>query len=164
MRPRFLLAPLMLLSSLALGAESRTDEFIKQAIEGNLFEVKAGELAQAKGASQGVKQFGAMLAKDHAAAGTKAMAAAKSLGVAAPKSPSSSQQGVLASMAKLEGEQFDANFIKSMLEDHLRDVQRYETQAKHGNDAVSKYAAETLPALREHLKAVQGLQNERSTR
>jgi len=159
-----IIAPLFLVSSLAFAAESRTDDFIKQAIEGNLFEVKAGELAQSKAMSAGVKEFGAMLAKDHADAGTKAIAVAKSVGVTPPKSPSASQQGVLAAMAKLEGEQFDENFIKSMLEDHLRDVQRYDTQAKSGNDAVSKYAAETLPALREHLKTVQGLQNERSTR
>lgn len=161
---RSFLAPLVLFSTFAFGAESRTDEFIKQAIEGNLFEVKAGELAQSKAASDGVKRFGAMLAKDHADARTKASAAAQSVGVTPPTSPSSSQQGVLAAMTKLEGEQFDANFIKSMLEDHLRDVQRYETQAKHGSDAVSKYAADTLPTLREHLKTVQGLQNERSTR
>lgn len=156
--------PLLLASSLAFAADSRSGEFIKEAIAGNLFEVKAGELAQSKGASDNVKKFGAMLAKDHADAGTKAIAAAKSIGVEPPKSPSASQQGVLAAMAKLTGDEFDTNFIKSMLEDHLRDVQRYETQSKNGNDAVAKYAAETLPALREHLKAVQGLQNERSTR
>ena len=155
---------LLLAATCVCAAESRTDDFIKEAIEGNLFEVKAGELAQAKGESSGVKQFGAMLAKDHAAAATKAVAAAKAIGATPPKQPSKSQQGVLDAMAKLNGEAFDAHFIDSMLQDHLRDVQRYETQAKHGDDAVAKYAADTLPALRDHLKSVQGLQNERSTR
>jgi hypothetical protein len=67
-------------------------------------------------------------------------------------------------MGRLDGEKFDEQFIKSMLDDHLRDISRYEAQSKAGNDAAAKYAAATLPALREHLKAVQGLQNERSTR
>jgi putative membrane protein len=157
-------AALLLVSSFnAFAAESRSHEFIKEAIEGNLFEVKAGEMAQQKGASAGVRQFGAMLAKDHANAATKAMSAAKTLGVEPPKSPGNTQQGVLEAMSRLEGEKFDDNFIKSMVDDHLRDVARYEAQSK-GNDAASKYAAETLPTLREHLKSVQGLQNERSTR
>jgi putative membrane protein len=158
------LAALLLVSSFnAFAAESRSHEFIKEAIEGNLFEVKAGEMAQQKAASAGVRQFGAMLAKDHANAATKAMSAAKTLGVEPPKSPGKTQQGVLEAMSRLEGEKFDDNFIKSMADDHLRDVARYEAQSK-ANDAASKYAAETLPALREHLKSVQGLQNERSTR
>jgi putative membrane protein len=158
------LAALLLVSSFnAFAAESRSHEFIKEAIEGNLFEVKAGEMAQQKAASAGVRQFGAMLAKDHANAATKAMSAAKTLGLEPPKSPGKTQQGVLEAMSRLEGEKFDDNFIKSMADDHLRDVARYEAQSK-ANDAASKYAAETLPTLREHLKTVQGLQNERSTR
>ena len=157
-------AALLLVSSFdAHAAESRSHEFIKQAIEGNVFEVKAGELAQTKAASEGVRQFGAMLAKDHANAATKAKSAAKTLGVEPPQTPSKTQQGVLEAMSRLEGEKFDDNFIKSMVEDHLRDVARYEAQSK-GSDAASNYAGETLPVLREHLKTVQGLQNERATR
>jgi putative membrane protein len=145
------------------GADSRSADFIKEAIEGNLFEVKIGQLATTNGASHGVRTFGAMLAKDHADAGAKSAAAAKSLGVEPPKSPSKTQQGVLEAMGRLEGDAFDEQFIESMLDDHLRDIASYERHAK-GNDAAARYAAATLPALREHLKAVQGLQNERSTR
>jgi putative membrane protein len=145
-------------------SDSRSSAFIAEAIEGNLFEIKAGELATTKGASDGVRKFGAMLAKDHASAATKSMAAAKTLGVATPKGPSDTQQGVLEAMGRLEGDRFDEQFIKSMIDDHLRDVARYESQAKNGTDAAAKYAAEVLPTLREHLKSVQGLQNERSTR
>jgi putative membrane protein len=160
-----LAAALLLVSSFnAFAADSRSSDFIKEAIEGNLFEVKVGELAKAKGTSDGIRKFGAMLATDHADAGAKSIAAAKSLGVAPPKTPSKTQQGLLEALGRLEGDTFDAQFIKSMADDHLRDVARYETQSKHGEDAAAKYAAATLPALREHLKAVQGLQNERATR
>jgi putative membrane protein len=160
-----LVAALLLVSSFtASAAESRSSDFIREAIEGNLFEVKAGELAKTKGASDGVRKFGAMLATDHAGAAVKSIAAAKSLGVAPPTTPSETQQGLLEALGRLEGANFDEQFIKSMADDHLRDVARYETQSKHGEDAAAKYAAATLPALREHLKAVQGLQNERATR
>jgi putative membrane protein len=155
---------MLLAASAALGAESRSDEFIVQAIEGNLFEVKAGGLAQTKGARESVREFGAMLAKDHAQARTKSMQAAKSIGAKTPTTPSDTQREVLEALAKLEGDRFDEHFITSMLDDHLRDIARYETQSKQGGDAVSKYAAETLPVLRDHLKAVQGLRNERATK
>ena len=165
MRHSFVLVAAVLIGATgALAADSRSADFIREAVQGNIFEVKAGELAAAKGATQSVRQFGAMLAKDHAAAGAKSAAAAKASGVTPPTTPSKTQQGVLEALGKLEGDKFDEHFIKSMNDDHLREVARYETQAKSGADAVSQYAAETLPALREHLKAVQGLQNERATR
>lgn len=165
MRTKLVIAAFSLLCSVvASAAGPRSGEFIKEAIEGNLFEVKAGELAATKGGSEGVRKFGAMLAKDHADAGAKSIAAAKTLGVEVPKAPSKTQQGLLEAMGRLEGAKFDEQFIKSMLDDHLRDISRYETQSKTGSDAATKYAAATLPTLREHLKTVQGLQNERSTR
>lgn len=150
--------------SIALAAEMRSNEFIVAAIEGNLFEVKAGELAQTKGASDGVRQFGRTLANDHAGALQKSQQAAKAVNAKIPSSPSGTQRSVLDALAKLDGDKFDEHFIKSMADDHLRDVARYETQATQGSDAVAKYAAETLPVLREHLKSIQGLRNERATR
>jgi putative membrane protein len=148
--------------SLALATEMRSGEFISEAIEGNLFELRAGELAQAKAERETVRQFGAILAKDHANAAGKSQQAAMSVGAKIPTEPSAAQRDVLDALGKLNGVKFDQYFIKAMRDDHLRDVARYETQAK-GKDAVGKYAAETLPHLRDHLQAVQGLQNERAT-
>jgi len=155
---------LLSFATLGSAADSRSTDFLREAIEGNLFEIQAGELARTKGASEGVRNFGAMLAKDHANARDKSIAAARSLGISPPTSPSKTQQGVLEAMGRLEGDKFDEQFIKSMNDDHLRDVARYETQSKYGKDAAATYAADTLPTLREHLKSVQGLQNERATR
>jgi putative membrane protein len=165
MRRHIGLAMLMLavVTSGAFGAESRSDDFIKKAIEGNLFEVQAGKMAQMKGASDGVRKFGTILAEDHAQARDKSMQVAKSIGVTPPTTPSKMQRDLLDSLTKLEGDLFDEHFISMMLDDHKRDVADYEKQSK-GTDAVAKYAAETLPKLRDHLKTVQGLSNERATK
>jgi putative membrane protein len=148
--------------SLTLAAEMRSGEFISEAIEGNLFEVQAGQLAQTKGARESVRQFGKMLATDHASAAQQSQRIATALGAKVPTRPSATQQDVLDALAKLNGDKFDQYFIKAMSEDHLRDVARYENQAR-GHDEIAKYAVATLPRLRDHLKAVQGLQNERAT-
>ena len=39
--------------------------FMNDAVQGDLSEIKMGKLAQQKGQSQGVKQFGQMLEQDH---------------------------------------------------------------------------------------------------
>jgi putative membrane protein len=60
-------------------------KFIKEAIQGNLAEVKAGQLAQQKGASQGVKDFGTALVSDHQAANESATRIAQKMNVTAPE-------------------------------------------------------------------------------
>ena len=54
-----------------LPAASRT--FVTEGIQGNLAEVRMGQLAQEKGQSQDVRAFGQMLATDHGEANEKLM-------------------------------------------------------------------------------------------
>jgi putative membrane protein len=63
---------LTLIAPMLVWAASSPDEtFYKRAAEGGIFEVDAGKLAQDKGNSQQVKDFGAMMVKDHSAANEK---------------------------------------------------------------------------------------------
>ena len=87
---------LLFTSTHLAAAEQRSDEFIRDAIEGNLFEIKAGELAQSKGERPTVREFGAMLAKDHANARSKSEQAAKAIGAKFPTTPSETQRALLA--------------------------------------------------------------------
>src|SRR5689334_17972896 len=116
MSMRSILAALIALlsGSLALAAGQAEQHFMKDSIQGNLAEVDVGNLAQQKGASQGVKDFGAMLAKDHAAANEKAEQAASALGVSSPSQPSAKQKALYKKLSGLSGEQFDKEFVRSM--------------------------------------------------
>ena len=58
--------------------------FIKAAIQGDIAEVDVGKLAQEKGQSDAVKQYGAMLVKDHGEHKAKAEEVATQLGVTPP--------------------------------------------------------------------------------
>jgi putative membrane protein len=53
-------------ASLAFAADNASQNFIKDAIQGNLAEVAVGKLAQQKGNSDAVRSFGQMLATEHA--------------------------------------------------------------------------------------------------
>ena len=70
------------LSALATGASAASDKsFLKKALEGDNSEMTLGRMAQANGASQGVRDFGKMLNEDHAAAKKKALPVAQAHGV-----------------------------------------------------------------------------------
>src|ERR1035437_7234370 len=56
---------------LAFSMDNKDESFFKNAAEGGMAEVNDGKLAQDKGASQAVKDFGAMMVKDHSAANEK---------------------------------------------------------------------------------------------
>ncbi len=144
-------------SSLAMAAPAVTSkQFIKQAIQGNLAEVQVGKLAQEKGASQGVKDYGAMLVKDHDAANQSATQTAQQMNVEPPGSPDSKQKAVYDKLSKLSGEKFDKEFIRAAVKDHKEDVAKYKHEAK-GSGPAADYAKNILPKLQDHLKQAEDL-------
>lgn len=141
----------------AAAAEPDGASFIKEAIQGNLGEVKVGALAQQKGVTQGVKQFGATLEQDHAAANRQAVKVAQTLGVSPPKEPGTVQKELYQTLSGLSGRPFDTRFVEAMIADHQKDIESYEMQAQ-GNGPAAEYARHVLPDLRKHLEMAQRLQ------
>ena len=133
-----------------------SEQFIKEAIQGNLAEQKLGQLAQDRGGSEAVRSFGATLKSDHSEAYREATQAAHSMGVMPPSEPSAKQQATYDKLAKLSGDQFDRTFARDMVSDHKKDIAEYEKETKASDEAGS-YAKQTLPKLREHLQMAQKL-------
>lgn len=138
-------------------ADSSSEKFIKEAIQGNLAEVQVGQLAQEKGATPEIREFGATLAKDHQMANEKATAVAQHMSVTAPDKPGLKQKAVYEKLSHLSGAQFDREFAKSMVKDHQEDIAKYQKESQL-TDAASAYAKETLPKLHEHLKMAEVLE------
>jgi putative membrane protein len=144
--------------------EQPGQKFITKAIEGNLAEVQLGQLAQQKGASDGVRNFGQQLATDHTAANQRATAVAGQMGVTPPSEPNKQQKAVYDRMSKLSGDAFDRQFVKHMVDDHKKDVAEYQKEAKRRNDPAAGYASETLPTLQQHLQTAQSLAKDSAKR
>ncbi|HVS76089.1 MAG TPA: DUF4142 domain-containing protein [Steroidobacteraceae bacterium] len=151
-------AAAILSSPLALAANPKPDAFIKEAIAGNLAEIKVGQLAQQKGASEGVRHFGTVLEQDHSKANQNAMQAASSMGVTPPAEPTPKEQAVYQHLASLSGKQFDQAFIKAMVKDHKKDIAKFKKEAKGTNSPATTYAETTLPDLKKHLRLAESLQ------
>jgi len=143
----------------ALATDSPESKFLVDAIRGDLAEVKLGELAQQRGESEGVREYGKMLAEDHSKAGKMAADLAKDMKVTPPTQPTSEQLQKYAALERLSGAEFDREFAAAMVKDHQEDIAKYEKQANGGDSKVAKLAEETVPTLEHHLAAAQSLQS-----
>ena len=104
----WVLLTLLIAPMLVWAASSPDESFYKHAAEGGIFEVHAGKLAQDKGNSQQVKDFGAMMVKDHSAANEKLKALAATKSIDLPTSASVAQMGTKAKLDVLSGNAADA--------------------------------------------------------
>ena len=138
---------------------SSDKEFMMEAAQGGMLEVKLGQIAKEQGSSDAVKRFGERMVTDHSKANKRLTALAAKKGVALPQALDRKHQSMLDQLAKLKGEEFDRSYADQMVKDHEQDIAEFEAEAKNGQDAdVKAWAAQTLPTLREHLALAKKLQ------
>jgi putative membrane protein len=143
----------------AFGADSSPDSaFYKNAAEGGLSEVDLGNLAKKKSNSESVKDFGAMMVKDHTAANNKLKDVAESKNISLPTSANMGQLATKVKLEVLSGDTFDKSYIKGMIKDHEEDIAMFKKEAASGQDPDAKaFAVATLPTLLAHLKKIKSI-------
>lgn len=132
--------------------------FLTDAMKGDNSEVALGKIAQTKGSAQGVKDLGTMLVSDHGAHKTEVAALAQQAGVAVTDDIMDEAKTLETKLNGLSGDAFDKAFVDAAVEDHQKDIAKYEAQAKSGDAQTAALANKTLPTLRKHLDAAQALQ------
>lgn len=132
--------------------------FLTDAMKGDNSEVALGNIAQSKGASQGVKDLGTMLVTDHGAHKTEVAGIAQQNGVAVTDDIMDEAKALETKLNGLSGAAFDKAFVDAAVEDHQKDIAKYEAQAKSGDATTAALANKTLPTLRKHLDTAQKLQ------
>jgi putative membrane protein len=142
---------------IGVGANANPDSaFYRHAAEGGMAEVAMGQLAQDKSSNANVKEFGAMMVRDHSAANEKLKAIAASKNISLPTSPSIGRIATKKKLEILSGDTFDKSYIDGMVKDHEEDIALFKKEAAAGQDPEAKaYAVSTLPTLRAHLRRVQ---------
>ena len=131
--------------------------FLTEAMQGDNGEVAIGQLAEAHGASQKVKDFGKLLVDDHGAHKQELKTLAQSAGANATDEPSAEGMANLEKLKALSGAEFDKQFKAMMIEDHTKDIAKYEKQAGSSDAQTADLAKKTLPTLRKHLDAANAL-------
>jgi putative membrane protein len=132
--------------------------FLTETMQGDMAEVQMGKLAQQKGQSQDVKQFGEMLQADHGQHLQKAQQQAQQMGVTPPQGPNAKQKSAFEKMSKLSDAQFDKQFARHAVADHKKDIAAYKKEAK-SKGPLAQFAEETIPTLQKHLQAAQAIES-----
>ena len=130
-------------------------KFVTMAAQGGMTEVMAGKTAEKKGMSATVKEFGAMMVKDHEKANAELKKIAMSKGVTPPPALDAKHTEELEAVSKKEGAAFDAAYLASQEKDHKATIELFEMEAKEGQDPELKaFATKTLPTLKMHAEHV----------
>ena len=148
----------LLLPFSAFAADIPDIAFYRSAAEGGIAEVDMGNLAQQQARSPSVKEFGAMMVKDHSAANEKLKALAESKNITLPANSSVEEVTAKARLKALSGSSFDKSYIKGMIKDHEEDIAEFKKEAASGLDPDARaFAKATLPTLEAHLKKIQSI-------
>jgi putative membrane protein len=121
-------------------------------------EVEAGNMAQQNANSQRVKDFAAMMVRDHSQANNELKSLASSRNMMLPDSMMKKHKDHITAMSKMTGKSLDKHYMSMMLNDHKKDVSNFEKASNSAADADLKaFAAKTLPVLKMHLDSAQAI-------
>jgi putative membrane protein len=143
------------------GAQNGSDasmgdkHFVSEALKGGQAEVAMGQLAEQKGNSSDVKSFGRRMVKDHTKMGDEMKGVASAEGITLPSSPTIMEQAEIKKLKGLSGDDFDQEYIKTMVKDHESDLNDFKKEAQDGKSAKVKDAAnQGAPIISEHLTMI----------
>jgi putative membrane protein len=134
-------------------------DFVVKAAGGGMMEVELGNIAQQNAANQRVKDFGAMMVRDHSKANDelKAFASRRNLNLNTD-SLMNLHKSHIESLKKKTGAAFDKAYMSMMLDDHKKDVAEFEKASKMCKDQECLgWAGKTLPVLQTHLDSAQAI-------
>ncbi len=134
-------------------------EFAKMASMGNAAEIKTARLAMERSNSPEVKKFAKMIIKDHTKAGRELQKIAMRHNMAQPNALNEEQMEEYNKLQAATGADFNKMYVENAgLEDHQKMIDLFQKEADSGKDpALKAFAMKTLPTLKEHLQAAQGL-------
>jgi len=133
-------------------------DFIISAADGGMLEVELGRLAQTNAASQGVKDFGNLMIRDHSKGGDEIKSLVSSKRVVLPAALSNDHQKKVEELQKKKGAEFDKSYIDFMVGDHREDIRAFEKAAKDAKDPdIKAFANNHLPMLHQHLDSAEKL-------
>ncbi len=120
-----------------------------------LNEIEMGKLAVKKGVDKRVKNFGAMMAKDHAKANAKLEAIASSKKISLPDTITPDEQIAINKLNKNQGRDFDRAYLADMVKDHENDIKVFNEASKQLMDPeLRAFAAKNVLILKRHLDAI----------
>ena len=144
-------------SQAAMPASTKT--FVKKAGMTNLFEIKAGEIAQQKSNNNDVRDYAKMIVEDHQKAQDELKAAAKDVnGASVPTSLDQKHSTMIKQLQAASGAKFLKTFKDQQVKGHKEGVKLFQDYGQGAaNEELKQFAQSTLPDLKKHLQHAQNL-------
>ena len=126
--------------------------FLQMAGSLGLLQVKLGKLAEEKGTSPAVRDFGKRMVADYSKANEEIAAAAKGSAYPAPVILRQHAQ-LYERFVRMGKGSFDKKYMAAMVADHKKDIAKFKKASKTAKDADLKaWVDKTLPTLEKHLE------------
>jgi len=133
-------------------------DFMNAAAAGGMAEVELGKMAVSKAQNAEVKAFAQKMIDDHSKAGAELKQLATQKKVMLPPDVLPTHKEIMDKLSKLSGADFDKEYVKAMVEAHIKDVAAFENVSKTAADAdVKAFATKTLPTLKMHLEMIKDM-------
>lgn len=127
-------------------------EFAVFTANAGMTEIEAAKMAEGKSSNQSVKDFAAMMLKDHEAAAEKLKGIAAARNITLPAAVADEQRKQLDDLSKKSGKDFDKAYADMMVSDHDKVVDKFKKASADLKDAdLKSFATATLPTLQQHL-------------
>jgi putative membrane protein len=150
-----LIASLAILPLAAFAADNVDTSFYKKAAQAGMAEVEAGQMAQEKATSPAVKEFAAMMVKDHTEANEKLKKIAMAKNVELPKGAGIMNAAKEKKADMKSGASFDKDYIQQQIKAHEDTAELLQKEIESGKDPEAQaFAKETLPKVKAHLAKI----------
>jgi putative membrane protein len=120
--------------------------------------VELGRLAQQRATRPEVKEFAEMAIRDHEKAASELKQIASKHNIPMDTGEQNEHNDLRERLSKLSGEEFDREYVKTMVEEHKEAVNELERKANDENPEVRQWASNTLPTVRQHLERAQQIE------
>jgi putative membrane protein len=132
---------------------SQDRKFVKDAVKTDRNEVQLGQLATQNAENPAVRDYGTRMTQDNQNANKKLDQVLDQKGIyeVAPVEKATPMSSHLQNESAAD---FDRAYMKDTVKEQKNEISEYKKEAENGKDpALKSFAAESLPALEEHLKA-----------
>jgi putative membrane protein len=127
-------------------------QFMVDAAELSLKEIKLGNLAQSKGTNKQIKDLGKMMVSDHTKSLDELKKLAKEKKVTLPESLTEKGIEDHDKLSEKSGRDFDKKYSEMMVDGHEDAIKKFEKCGEDCTDSQLKnWVTQTLPTLRNHL-------------
>jgi putative membrane protein len=143
-------------SSMSASITQHDTKFAVDATNIGMMEIALGNVAQQNAMRKDVKDFGAMMVKDHTGAGDELKKIADAKHITLPTSLSADDQKKVDDMKAKTGNSFDKAYIDMMIDGHKKAADEFQDEIKQGSDAdLRAFATKTLDVIHTHLDSAQ---------